>query len=165
MALRPRKPRANRLNACRAVATGTMKRLPMLMHICVSRQRFRVYPSGKKDSLQGIDTFERPVDGEVQSTLCSHQRVRSFCSQDSHNTGDHQASPGDHRKKSLKPSSKMNPVPEDLPLSMSTLPWSPLVSMEQHPWQEYVCQVHKSFKLFVRGVMQGRTRLIWAYAT
>lgn len=45
MALR-RNPRANHLNACRTVAT--MKRLPMLMHICVSRQRFRVYPSGRK---------------------------------------------------------------------------------------------------------------------
>lgn len=51
----------------------------MLMHICVSRRRYQVYPSGRKESFRGIDMFEKRADGEVSSTQCLPQRARSFC--------------------------------------------------------------------------------------
>lgn len=92
----------------------------------------------RKDGLQGVDMFEKRVDGEVSSTLCLHQRARSFCPEYVHKTGTHQAPPGDHRKSLSIRSSRRIPYLGTCHSACQHSAWSPFVSMEQHQWQDHV---------------------------
>lgn len=106
----------------------------MLMHTCVSRRRCRVYPSGRKKVFRESTCLRNGLMAKPTLSLCTSEPGVSV--RNTLTTPEITARTSEYGfQDELRTRGAFSNV-----LNAS-------VSMEQHPWQDQVFEVHNSFKV------------------